>query len=1683
MRSFNLVRRYLICVLVVLSCVICGVCFLSHNHEGRIVRAEVSSEHIIRSAAEFVEFAKGSVQENKFYAGQKIYLANDIDMSGYALADYKVSKFGGAFYGSYGGKHYKIYNINMNGEFAGKNNGLFVNLQDGGVIENLSIEANFDFSQSEIGAEAKFAPLCGKLSGKINNCYIKCTISGSNENSVFLNDVASNITTKGTFENVYAEFSSDVDGDLENYLTSAIACSDVSTSKLVLNGAVIKDVAIDGDNEFWTESENEPGQLVLKIMLPNSTGESSSSGETDAGTSDPSAGDGSTGESGSEEEGGTDSGETESGGASSGESGSGESGGSDESSGSGETGGSASGGESGEIVTPEPAKTKITPKLGQNEFIFNKKAPILDVIFDGTENKVEYDIEISPSCTGDVGEYTATIKLRDTQSYELIVETVKFEIVPYTIEIMWGKIALNYNAKEQVPTFTFAKVSFAPDLEIEYKSKFVNAGKHIAELIAPLNFALKNATQNFEIAPYDVYINWTNTSLAYNGKQQMPTPSFAQNDITQNLVLERGGFETKVGSNSYVGFVKTDDTNFNLKNATCPFAIVPADVTVRWNSVQSFEYNSKIQMREFDLELPAGAAADDFEVKCNHTPITPGKYLLEICAKEPQNYKIINKEGWFEITKYQIFVIWDEMRTFEYDGQQHYPQFYATNLPAFCEDVSVDILKIGVDVGKYDAHLYANNEYMEIDNPVCPYEITPRKLSLTWENLRLVYNATLQAPTAVCAAEWADKVKISISGAQTNQGKYPASAIISGKNAKNFEIINPQVEYTILPYEFEVVWDTSEIVYDDNFHAPKILNDLPSFAFGLSLKYSNVYTAVGKNYSTSVSFTNDPLGNFTIKNPQCNFDIVPAAVAVEWGETDFVYNGQDQFPRFSLDKLFATSFELDGWQQNAGTYLATVTSTSDNYYFVNNKTKFTIKPYQVSVTWSDSVLKYNTYPQKPTAMYTKTVFCDNLDIAVSGAQKDVGEYVATASLSNNDFGNFELLNASTEFTISQKEVKINWQKIEAIFAGTPLSPEFSCSEICSDLVINCPSFVDAGNYNVTVTTENQNYILTNATTQFTIFPLPIFVEWGSAEFVYDDEFHCPTAECAKTELQISGAQKNFGEYEATAISADKNYVVQNATQKFVIKKFEIDVVWAANEFVYSGEPQAPRADYAIPEFATAQDFVISGAKINAGSGYFAEITCKNNNIVMKNDKKSFCIQPYKVLLTWSAENFVYNGGEQSPQCSFESNVLTENLTLIKSGAGKNAGTHRISVTTADTNFKIQNATFDYSIAPCEVAVVWQNGDFVYNNTVQKPTFAVFAPIFATDLEIIQPIGAKNAGSHTAVVVIDPDCNDAQNFVLTNATCDFVIRPCPLEIAWTNIDACYSGEPHIPTASYATVIDFDTLPRISVTGAAVDEGTYTATAIIANPNFVLENAECEFCIFPQAVEYECEQATVQISATNEEVVGKIDIVELSTEEFIVPSGQKFLFGFEIVEIVQVPTPMAKTFAVAKDFATKSTGETAYFVKLYLARDFEMPEDASLYMLTEDNYYRLDYQFDGNAITFTTHDVGKIYLATSAENEIFLPLTIGFGALTLILVIILVVLIKHARSKSAKLSQTQTNSQHSSNTQTTTPKALKKSTKLGSASKHPADVVVSKQSNIEATPKQSTSQSKFKRKSQN
>ena len=400
------------------------------------------------------------------------------------------------------------------------------------------------------------------------------------------------------------------------------------------------------------------------------------------------------------------------------------------------------------------------------------------------------------------------------------------------------------------------------------------------------------------------------------------------------------------------------------------------------------------------------------------------------------------------------------------------------------------------------------------------------------------------------------------------------------------------------------------------------------------------------------------------------------------------------------------------------------------------------------------------------------------------------------------------------------------------------------------------------------TASVEGYIVLNPTRTFDIYSLRIAAVWDTEEYVYNGSQQGPTAtavgESGQTiTLNVTGLESDAGTHTAQAVMDDAsgNYTLINDTTSYTIQPQTVAVEWD-NEgtYVYSGQEQGPSAS-ASDEQGSPVALDVTGLGVDAGS-YTASASTADTNYALTDATASFEITAQEVAVVWDGQDtYDYTGSEQGPSAS-ATDQGGSNLPLTVTGKASLPGDYQAQAQLAEpsNNYTLTNDTFDFSIGPETVAVVWNDkGPYVYGDS--EDTFPL-PSAYGRDgspLPVSVSYDGADAGEHTATASLA----DTSEYTLSNDTYSFTVAPMAVSVLWEADSYTYNGESQGPRAYFLGVngeeIDLD------VDYDSADAGTRTATASMpaGQTNYVISGpTTMTFHILPVDVDVTWGETTLE-----------------------------------------------------------------------------------------------------------------------------------------------------------------------------------------------------------------------------
>lgn len=1022
------------------------------------------------------------------------------------------------------------------------------------------------------------------------------------------------------------------------------------------------------------------------------------------------------------------------------------------------------------------------------------------------------------------GEYTVTAAI-SSNNYILVPNasvTAKLTVKPKHIVAVWSGANYVYNGEEQAPTasYTDAYGRVIP-LGVTVEGTPVNVGEYTATATAAqadANYILENLTYKFKILKAAAEISWSGNSFTFDGSDKTPTAAVTGNgeDLSASVTFTyfKGGVQldgAPVNAGNYVVKATLTHGNYELAVSEYSFTIGLANMTV------DSEYTDAVFTGEGKApEITATFNSGDLDIKVTYAvagsdkfteelPVNVGSYVAKVVEV---NGNFNEETVPFEITKANIAVVWsldelsvkavtDNKTTYQwlYDGKAHAPVATLT-----FGDVEIGLTVNGISaIGTYTVTaVYENNDYNNNFN-----------ITNTTANVEIVRSA-------ITAVRWYENgASEPLAAGATPSYKYIA---VYGENGPKLSAYGAATLSGV----------------DDNGADITVTALIPMNVSYSEFVRNGFWTARKEPYNATASLS----GAYA---PYC--DMRTDDTEIQFYVTDLTEDASYADVRWVV--------EVDGAFVDA-----------DGYEFIYNG--------KVQSPKAIVVLDADKFAADPTDM---TSFAY---LPVGGDRTDAGTYYAYILpcrylISGDD--------AECAFTIKPLDVTVTWQLGDYVYNGTAQAP---VARVSGTGGLQCPvtveGFVNAGTHVATAVVDKNFNIVSGATQEFKIEKLTLAadrVEWDCDEdgakreedfFVwnYDGKLHLPTAsmkvkingENVDVTLAVTGSASGVGTHYAFAILANtdknnSNFAFAGARARFDIVLDTISHIYWSDEdaqgkifYTYDGKAHLPTAYYMNGDARV--DLKVIGERTEAGT-YVAYVT--DNFDFAVSTKHEFTILPQPLNVTWSRVEVDYTGAEQRPVVRFtdaegETVYLGADEYAITGFIG--AGEYTAEIFSLNGNYTFVNPTNDFTVKAIEITLTWlgnDNGTFgwEYDGDVHCPEVS---PVTGVTVTVIG--GESGVGEYTAVAVCDNE-----NYVITNATQVFEIKPFEITVDWTVGSYTYDGVSYFaPTATY---VDMNgDVQNLVVKGARIDAGEGTAMAVLPeNCAFKFESGEnagtCKFTV--------------------------------------------------------------------------------------------------------------------------------------------------------------------------------------------------------------------------------------------
>lgn len=572
--------------------------------------------------------------------------------------------------------------------------------------------------------------------------------------------------------------------------------------------------------------------------------------------------------------------------------------------------------------------------------------------------------------------------------------------------------------------------------------------------------------------------------------------------------------------------------------------------------------------------------------------------------------------------------------------------------------------------------------------------------------------------------------------------------------------------------------------------------------------------------------------------------------------------------------------------------------------------EFIIKQTLLNVS---ALRKEITYGDYPTLELEKYISADNLqgtdtieDLGTLNAKISYNQYddVSAADDSYNAIWegatntNYHYVYHKANYFVKPKPVTITWSAdTDHTYDGTYWHPSVTIAGIVNNDSLYCDfsgseiesNAKTAREYTATVTNLNsdndkaKNYLLTgdNYDHAFTISQRELTISWDKVSFVYNAELRFPEYTIGNVvdrdidTLKVVEDTTDYRKNVEYAINADiletndLNYILPlNNSTKYEITPIILELTWTGLDLTYNGSPQiiTPNIFGVLEVEKDLIDVYATDKKINAGD-YTATAYLSGNELgnyaLPEVHAKDFEIKKVKLTVTLNNHTIIYGEEPTHNNYVLSGFVNNENDSVIDTNNLEYSYSYR-QFQNIGSNYKIMatgldaiNYYFEYKdgtlkVDPKEVTISWNvASQYIYNSDYQAPTAEV-TNLVNNDTCSVTVSQFVVAGDHTSQVTALGNNNYTYSVIHTQ---DFTILRKEVTIAWSVGTYTYNKSTQAPTYTPSGIIAGD-LCSVEVTGAGINAGTYTLNAALTGSdkdNYIIKtNSTCGYIIKPKPV---------------------------------------------------------------------------------------------------------------------------------------------------------------------------------------------------------------------------------------
>ena len=1009
---------------------------------------------------------------------------------------------------------------------------------------------------------------------------------------------------------------------------------------------------------------------------------------------------------------------------------------------------------------------------------------------------------------------------------------------------------------------------------------------------------LTTATKNSPVGDYELYLNGYNSNYiitASNGIYKIEhktvkitsnqtgcygtSPNLDQSNYSTDVAVNRTKLaltmSTGVTSETVVGnypiLFSTSNSNFIISSDSVgTYYVFAKPITVSaTNQNATYGDTTLIIQGKYNISADAIVNGDEvsFVLKTSATSKSGiGNYSIEVqCSgSDVNNYSITKLSGILTISKRPITITANNQTSMYGENvvlnSTKFTVANSVNGDTFNPTLSTSATKLS-PIGDYDIKINCVSANYDITLVNGKLTITPRKITITVANQSMIYGEKLNlrnrySVTSEDKIVNGDSLNIKLLTTATDSspvGTYPITLTYSNNNY-DIEIVEGTL--TITSQTIRITLLDQECVYGD-----EIVLDNTKFTVNI-LDYNTENLGV-EITTTAVQFS--PIGSYslsaTCSNPNVSVVITDAKLIIK--PRLLTIDIQNQTSIYGDIKFNLNLFTL-GNVVNNDLVPILISTNATNASSVGSNYKITAKCYNNNYVLPEAQGVFTIEPRPIT------ITLNNQSNGCYGA----------ISFDKNDY------------TLSEQPVN-----------GDLLNINISTTATNASVV---------GDYPITFTYNNDNYILKGDNALFTVNPRPIEIEIKQSSTYGDEVVLNPKLFIVTSTLKLVGSddlkltlsttatsKSAPGTYDIEFENGNKNYAVTANVKRLTITRRRITVASESltDEFVYGNDIVLDQTKYTISNLVNEDKIKVSLSTSADGSkpvGFYEITPLVEQDVTSDKYEITYVcgvleIKPRKIAIT-IADQETYYGAQIDLKPLYEITsenkiVNGDNLNIVLKTNATNLssiGDYDIWLEYNNGNYIVEITNGKLKIKQCDMIITIENQSGYYGNDIvlDQTKFSVNVEIDKRELGVtLKTTATKNSVVGDNYEIFLEYTNTNYDIVVEKGV--FTVMPRPVTVNILN-QTCEYGNIVLDNTKYVLseqTGDLHITLTTTATSLDVSGSEHEISFTYENKNYILTASKPgKLTIVPR---------TVRIATYQTSYYG--DVVQLDNEDYFISSG--------------------------------------------------------------------------------------------------------------------------------------------------------------------------------------------------